>query len=219
MTEIDQARPDTRDMLVVHTAIRREFGALPALVRGVADGDTSRAAVVGGHYSLMARLLHIHHEGEDVALWPVLHQRAPEADELVARMEREHADLGAALEHADAAVPHWQADPTAAGREQAAVAIEAVERVLVAHLAEEEAEVLPLAERVLTVPEWDAIGEHARAHVTPDTAFIVFGMLIEEAPHEVAESMLGTMPPPVREAFHAVGEQQYAGYIASVRST
>jgi hypothetical protein len=217
MTEIDQARPDTRDMLVVHTAIRREFGALPALVRGVADGDTDRAAVVGGHYALMARLLHIHHEGEDVALWPVLHQRAPEAAELVARMEREHADLGAALEIADAAVPRWQSDPTAAAREEAAAAIEAVGHVLVAHLAEEEAEVLPLAERVLTVEEWEAIGAHSRSNLTPDTAFLVFGMLIEEAPPAVAESMIGTMPPPVREAFHAVGEQQYAGYIAGVR--
>lgn len=218
MTEIDQARPDTRDMLVVHTAIRREFAALPALVRGVAAGDTERAAVVGGHYALMARLLHIHHEGEDVALWPVLRERAPETAELVARMEREHADLGAALATADADVPRWQSDPSAAAREEAAAAIEGVQRVLEAHLAEEEAEVLPLAERVLTVAEWDAIGEHARAHVTPDTAFVVFGMLLEEAPAPVAEAMLGTMPPPVREAFHAVGEQQYADYIAAVRA-
>ncbi|MFC6237053.1 hemerythrin domain-containing protein [Longivirga aurantiaca] len=218
MTQLDKARPDTRDMLVVHTALRREIGALPALVRGVADDDTDRSAVVGGHYALMARLLHIHHEGEDVALWPVLHQRAPEAAELVARMQREHADLGTALETADSAVPRWQADPTAAAREEAAAAIAAVDRVLIAHLAEEESEVLPLAERVLTVDEWDAIGAHARSHLTPDTAFVIFGMLLEEAPAPVAEAMLGTMPPPAREAFHAVGQKQYDDYIAGVRA-
>jgi hypothetical protein len=218
MTELDHARPDTRDMLVVHTAIRREIGALPALVRGVADGDTGRSAVVGGHYALMARLLHIHHEGEDVALWPLLHERAPEADELVTRMEREHADLGAALHTADEVVPRWQADPTAALREEAAAAIEAVDRVLTQHLAEEEAEILPLAERVLTLQEWEAIGEHSRSQLTPDTAFVIFGMLLEEAPAPVAEGMLGTMPPPVREAYHAVGEKQYADYIGAVRA-
>ena len=217
MTELDQARPDTRDMLVVHTAIRREIGALPALVRGVADGDTDRAAAVGGHYALVARLLHIHHEGEDIALWPLLHERAPEAEELVRRMEREHADLGSALETADSAVPRWQSDPTAAAREAAAAAIEAIDRVLVAHLAEEETEVLPIAERTLTLAEWEAIGAHSRSQLTPDTAFVVFGMLMEEAPAPVAEAMLGTMPPPVREAYHAVGEKQYADYIAGVR--
>lgn len=218
MTEIDHARPNTADMLVVHTAIRREIAALPALVRGVADGDTGRAAVVGGHYALMARLLHIHHEGEDVALWPLLHERAPEAEELVVRMEHEHAELGEALAAADVAVPAWQAAPAAAAREMAATAIEAVGAVLVRHLAEEEAEILPLAERVLTVAEWEAIGEHSRSHLTPDTAFIIFGMLMEEAPAPVAEVMLGTMPPPVREAYHAVGEQQYADYIGAVRA-
>ncbi|MCE7003986.1 hypothetical protein LWC34_14265 [Kibdelosporangium philippinense] len=40
---------DTRDMSMAHTMFRREFAALPALVRTVAVGDTERADVVAEH--------------------------------------------------------------------------------------------------------------------------------------------------------------------------
>jgi hypothetical protein len=63
---------DTRDMLVVHDSIRRQFGQAPALVRGVAPGDSVRAAVVADHVDLLGALLHHHHAGEDRLLWPVL---------------------------------------------------------------------------------------------------------------------------------------------------
>ncbi len=39
-------KPDVNEMLVIHRVFRREFVALPTLIRGVADGDTARAAVV-----------------------------------------------------------------------------------------------------------------------------------------------------------------------------
>ncbi|MGH3764149.1 MAG: hypothetical protein ACRDS0_09355 [Pseudonocardiaceae bacterium] len=40
---------DTRDMIAVHTAFRREFRLAPGLVRGTAVGDASRASIVGAH--------------------------------------------------------------------------------------------------------------------------------------------------------------------------
>ena len=45
----------------------------------------------------------------------------------------------------------------------------------------------PDVERTLTLAEWEAIGAHSRSQLTPDTAFVVFGMLMEEAPAPVAE--------------------------------
>ena len=54
---------DTRDMVVVHTAFRREFGLAPALVRGVAPGDQRRADVVADHLEMLTAMLHHHHAG------------------------------------------------------------------------------------------------------------------------------------------------------------
>ena len=68
---------DTRDMLVVHNAVRREWGLAPGLVRAVEAGDTRRAEVVAGHLDLQAAMLQHHHEGEDRVLWPVLLPRVP----------------------------------------------------------------------------------------------------------------------------------------------
>ena len=68
---------DTREMVVVHTAFRREIGAAPGLVRGVAAGDRARAHVVGDHVGLLLEMLHHHHVGEDDLLWPKLLERVP----------------------------------------------------------------------------------------------------------------------------------------------
>ena len=93
---------DTRDMLVVHDSIRRQFGAAPALVRGVAVGDTDRAAVVADHVDLLGALLHHHHAGEDRLLWPVLQPRVPaDVAATVARMEHQHEGIAEAQEIGD----------------------------------------------------------------------------------------------------------------------
>jgi hypothetical protein len=74
MTASPETDTDTRDMLVVHDSIRRQFGAAPSLVRGVSPGDTDRAALVADHLDLLGALLH-HHVGEDRLLMPHLAPR------------------------------------------------------------------------------------------------------------------------------------------------
>lgn len=91
MTTTPATEVDTRDMLVVHDSIRRQFGQAPPLIRDVAPGDTDRAAVVADHLELLGALLHHHHVGEDRLLWPVLQPRvSPDAAATVARMETQH---------------------------------------------------------------------------------------------------------------------------------
>jgi hypothetical protein len=82
---------DTREMVVVHTAFRRELGAAPGLVRGVAAGDRARSQVVGDHVQLLLDMLHHHHVGEDDLLWPKLLERVPaELAPRVRLMEGQH---------------------------------------------------------------------------------------------------------------------------------
>jgi len=88
---------DTRDMVLVHRVFRREFGLLPLMVRGVADGDVRAAARVARHAREMTDALHHHHHNEDELLWPRLLERAPLDADLVNRMEAQHAALAEIL--------------------------------------------------------------------------------------------------------------------------
>jgi hemerythrin-like domain-containing protein len=218
MTTTDD-RPDTRDMLVIHQVFRRELGLLPDLVRRVEPGDTARAATVAGHYALVARFLHDHHHGEDLLVWPLLHERAPEAAELVASMEADHARLAALLDEGASRVPAWAADPTAERRDAVATLADDLHAQALAHFDVEEREVLPLCERTLSVPEWLALGEHGRANIPQESAFTVMGMILEDAPPEVGQEMLAGLPAPVLEAWNQVGASGYADYTATVRGT
>ncbi len=93
-------RPETWEMVVVHRVFRREFGALPGLVRAVPAGNVRRAAVVLAHLRELAEVLHHHHTAEDELVWPLLLERVGLDRPLVLRMEEQHERVGALLDRA-----------------------------------------------------------------------------------------------------------------------
>ena len=136
MTATPQAaqRPDTNEMKVIHRVFRREFTALPALVRGVRDGDTERSAVVGAHLQQMLWFLRIHHEGEDELLWPLLLDRATLQADLVHRMESQHQVVAALIGKATALLPEWTATASAAAGDSLATLLGELTAPLFEHL-------------------------------------------------------------------------------------
>jgi hypothetical protein len=60
MATIDEPPADARDMAAAHRMFRREFGAMPDLIRAVADGDRERAALVADHIALVSSVLEHH---------------------------------------------------------------------------------------------------------------------------------------------------------------
>jgi iron-sulfur cluster repair protein YtfE (RIC family) len=153
------ARPETANILLVHNIFRRQVGGLPGLVVGVAAGDTERAAGVVDVLDDVTTALRRHLQGEDELLWPLLLEQSPADGALILRMEEQHErirELGhLAAENATAFVA--TADPVSRG-ELAETLTELAVAVL-EHLADEEAHVLPLIQRVLTVPQWLAISD------------------------------------------------------------
>ncbi len=142
---------DTRDMLVVHDSIRRQFGQVPALVRDVAPGDGVRAAVVADHVDLLGALLHHHHAGEDRLLWPVLQPRVrADVVSTVERMERQHEGIADAQESVTTAMVAWRAAAGEDEREALATALEGLVERITEHLAAEEEHILPLAAEHMT---------------------------------------------------------------------
>jgi hemerythrin-like domain-containing protein len=209
-------RPQTWEMVVVHRVFRREFGALPALVRAVPAGDVARAAVVLAHLRELARSLHHHHTAEDELVWPLLLDRVDLDRPLVLRMEEQHERVADLLERADVQAGAFAAAASPVAGETLAATLTQLATALEEHLGDEEREVLPLVERHLTVAEWDAVGERARASLPKDRLLIQLGAILEGCSPQEARRFLGMLPLPARLAWRLAGRRAYRAERARV---
>jgi hemerythrin-like domain-containing protein len=197
---------DTRDMVAVHVAFRREFRRAPAVVRGVAAGDAARARVVAGHVRFLADMLHHHHAGEDRLLWPVLLARVPaDVVPVVELMERQHEGLATALAEIDGLLPRWRAAAGEDDRERLAAALERLTPLLEEHLDAEEERILPLAARTVTEAEWRRLGEEGLGGISKRQLPLAISMVMAEGDPEVVREMLTAAPLPARLLMPLVG--------------
>lgn len=210
---------DVRDMYVVHRAFRRELRLIPGLVRAVAPGDTARAAVLARHTRMCLQGLHLHHTGEDELLWPLLLERCPPDADLVHRMEAQHEQVEHLTGLLGPALDRWEVEARPAVGEEVASTVDALRTVLLEHLAEEEREILPLAERHVTQAEWSRLGEHGKGQVAVRDLPLLFGSLLEECSPEERAMMLGVVSLPVRLLLRTVFAGQYRRYVRRVRGT
>ena len=220
MTASPTTGVDTRDMVVVHDSIRRQFGEAPTLVRGVAAGDTRRAGVVADHIELLGALLHHHHVGEDRLLWPVLQPRvAADVAATVARMESQHEGIAEAQAAVTGAVVAWRATAGEGEREAAAAALEDLFGRITEHLAAEEAHILPLAAGHMTPAEWQQLGEEGIGGLPKKQLPLVFGMVMYRADPEVVRGMLAHAPLLARLLMPRLAPRTYARYARRLHGT
>jgi hemerythrin-like domain-containing protein len=208
-TTTEAVRPDTRDMVMVHNTFRRCFGDLPGLVRGVAAGDTERAAVVADFFTEVATGLHHHHTNEDEYLWPMLLDRVPADQEFVLRAEEQHQRVAGLLETAQAQVGAFRAGARVEIRDAFAATLIALDAALCEHMADEERYILPLAEANLTVAEWEGLGERGRAGMPKDRMLVQVGYLVEGLPADQRRHFLRRLPLLARVAWLLVGRRTY----------
>jgi hemerythrin-like domain-containing protein len=202
-------RPDTREMVVVHDLFRREFGNLPGLVRGVAPGDTERAAVVVEFLRELAAGLHHHHTGEDELMWPLLLERAPMDSALILRMEEQHERIAELYRRAERFAGSFTARADVESRDSLAETLTDLNDALGEHLHDEEVHILPLAERVMTVPEWEALGERGRAGIPRNRMPVFLGFLLDANTAEQGRRMLTHVPRPARVAWSLSGRRAF----------
>lgn len=214
----NQPLADVRDMYLVHTMMRREFTLLPDAVRQVAPNDVRRAEVVGSHVQLLSRIVHLHHEGEDLLLWPLLHERGgAEAEAIVPTMEAQHHAIEEAAEEVDRLLPGWRS--TGQGGAALADALDRLRAVLVEHMALEESELLPLAERHITAQEWRKLGEHSLNETPKKDLPLEFGMASYEGDADVLRGVLQEVPQPMRLLVPSIGRRAYAKRARQVYGT
>ncbi len=204
------ARPDTWEMVFAHNSFRRHLGALPGLIRDVPDGDAGRAATVVEFLDELTRALHHHHEAEDELMWPLLLERAPMDSAMILRMEEQHERIGELYQHAEGLAATFAAAADPVSREELAGTVTELVEVLGVHLHEEEAEILPLVERVLTVPEWEAVGERARGALPKGRQLVFLGFLLDANPPEMRRTFLADIPVAARVAWKLLGRRAFA---------
>lgn len=220
MTSTGVAATDVRDMLVVHTALLREIRLAPAAIMAVNAGDHDRARVVTDHLGFVLELLHHHHEGEDELLWPKLEARVEPNDKpVLEKTAAQHAALDAQLSEVNRVRMAWATEPSAETREALRLHVGHLLTLLEEHLELEERAVLPLAARLLTQAEWDAVGEKAVAVIPKSQLPLVFGMFAYEGDPAMIVDMLSAAPAPIRRLLPPLARRAYARRARQVYGT
>jgi hemerythrin-like domain-containing protein len=141
---------DATAMTRFHRIFREALDAVPRLVGTAPDDDADRVELVGSYYDNVLRLLHAHHEAEDVTIFPMMVERLPEHVDVISRVNAEHDGVLGTLDVAQQALTAWRAEPSSVTREAAVAALGALRGVLVEHLDHEEADVVPLIATCIT---------------------------------------------------------------------
>jgi len=219
MSVDDQMLTDTSDMLAVHNAFKRAFGDAPSQLALVGDGDAQRARYLADYLSEVLWLLHAHHAGEDELLYPLLSERAPEERELFSRMEAQHAALISSLQTAEDAAERFGKSGSTVDGQALASACKSLREALVEHLDQEEQDVLPIAARCVSPPEWGALPAHALSHYEGTRVWLPFGLVLEAMPDDVREDLLAHVPPPVSQMWFGGGSDAFANEMATIRGS
>lgn len=213
-------RADARDMFVVHSMFRREFGLMPGLIRAVAPGQGKRVARVADHVALMADGLAAHHEGEDRHIWPLLRERCPGAcAQLMDTMESQHRAIHACFIPVDEAAGAWRRAAATEAREALAEAVERLVCVTEDHLKLEEERVVPLIEQYLTHSEYAMAARASGAAMPPEKLLIGLGMSLYGASPEAVEMIVGHVPADARPTIKDQALGAYAAYAEELYGT
>jgi hemerythrin-like domain-containing protein len=216
----DSPLADARDMFAVHTMFRREYGAIPSLVRAVAAGDEQRTALVADHVALLNSVLHIHHAAEDEHIWPRLRERCPtEIVPIVDVMQEQHEGIHKGYLRVNETLEAWRASASAEAREALAEAAVRLSALLDEHLALEEERVVPLIERYITAAEYSRIGEEGAENTPPDLLATTFGMVMYEGDPQVIDAIVAAMPAEIQPIIRGAAAAAYAVYAQNLYGT
>jgi len=204
-------------MFAVHHALHSCFGAAEGLVNG-AGTDPSKVDTVASFYDNVLEFLHVHHQGEDELVYPVIEERCPEHRALLERIDAQHRLLDEPMSLARQALTDWQSDPDEADGARFISLLAEIDTVLEPHLRQEENEVLPIASAFLSEEEWGELPGHAMATFGSDKPWLALGLVRASLPPEIQEAMLAGMPEPLQALWVNEWEPAFTRFIAEVEA-
>jgi hemerythrin-like domain-containing protein len=208
---------DATAMARFHRIFREALDAVPRFIGAVPTDDGERVELVGSYYDNVLKLLHAHHEAEDLTIYPMMMERLPEHAEVIARVNAEHETVLGSLVSAEQSVSAWRAEPSSTSRDAAATSLQSLNAILVKHLDDEEAEVVPLIGLCITVAEWGEMSALAFQRFSGDKVWLVIGLIQEQMLAEENATMEANMPPPVHDFWVASGRPMFEAFVAGLR--
>jgi hemerythrin-like domain-containing protein len=207
---------DAIGMFEIHRTLRKGFDEAVDLVDGVRDGDTGHAEVVATQLNLVSNALHAHHQAEDSRLWDAIDQRAPACFRHVERMKEQHADMLVHLEALDRAVPAWRSSARASDAAPIRTALRGVSAALAAHFPDEEANIVPAIEHVITEREIKWFEDHGRKSTPKGQEWNMVGAILSAQPDGGRAWLRKHMPGPVGLVWRLIGAPRYARFRAAL---
>ncbi|MBX7442977.1 MULTISPECIES: hemerythrin domain-containing protein [unclassified Arthrobacter] len=199
----------TAAMRRIHRFFLWAYGEAPGLVRSVRAGDTERAAYVGEVLGNFDKVLHIHHEGEDLLMYPQLKERAPACALHVGLMLEQHRQVTQRLDAIGPVRLRWMETADEETAAELAALYEDLSALLNVHLRREVTEVMPAVDRVLTEKEAAAVGQHGIKQFDKKFMVSYLGMVLSTNPPADRAELFKEIPPPVRLAYRLVGRRMY----------
>jgi Hemerythrin HHE cation binding domain/Polyketide cyclase / dehydrase and lipid transport len=150
MRGVANAPAETRMMGIVHDALRRDIDrALDALSTSPAPAGVRRV-LIGEHVTWMMGFLRFHHDGEDVALWPIVRARVPGGAALLDSLEADHLRVAPLIDRCAKAAGDYISGSSDAQRMALLDALRDLREELFPHLRREEEELMPLVSVSIT---------------------------------------------------------------------
>jgi hypothetical protein len=199
---------------IIHAAVRRDVARTEQALRGLREGDATRARQIQVAWRNLVRELTHHHEAEDTHLWPFLLARGVDAD-LLRQMESEHGAMKHALASSSAAIDAAAATPTAGAARTASDEVARAREVIDHHLAHEERDVeAPLGD-LEEDPEFRALSKKLRPASIVDAANALAWMQ-DGAGERERSSLRATIPGPVVTLLTLLLARRYRREVAPV---
>jgi hemerythrin-like domain-containing protein len=201
MTITSDAPADTTMMRIVHDALRRDLERARTTLGEPWHGSPVQRRAIGAHLRWMMGFLHAHHASEDEGLYPLVRERARDATDTDAlgvldRMACDHDAIAPAIAAVQTAATALTADPSHDAARGAVDALDALATVLLPHLRTEEDEAMPIASRLITAAEWQAI---EKQHNIDPKSMSDLGFeghwLIDSANDADRAAVIGLVPP------------------------
>jgi iron-sulfur cluster repair protein YtfE (RIC family) len=160
--ETEQGRALFRELLWVHSVVRRDLETVRRLAREVVDGlpaeqlnaELDELQTNGPLWQLKVnclrycRFVHLHHHAEDVLLFPRLRETDTDIGPVVDKLEADHRRVSDDLDEVEAAAVHLTNGDSETARERVADCLNVLAENLLAHLDFEEREAGPTLRRL-----------------------------------------------------------------------
>jgi hemerythrin-like domain-containing protein len=152
-------------MKIIHETFRRAYEESAQLIRANPTPSPGRVTFLADHVEFGLNMLHHHHEGEDMILYPLLVQRVPDHAARTEQIDHEHQVVKCAINAALSACATWRRAASLESGENLATSLDAVNAALLPHLDNEEREIVPLAAVTVTKQEWESLAKHGIAAI------------------------------------------------------